>query len=92
MHAGIPYGVSVLAGDVSRRAIVCPDRCGGLRDRPQSGELAETLRGFLHNKSGRHGHGFAHKSLNRGSHDGRLWATPNADFGVTFQFMLPVQT
>jgi signal transduction histidine kinase len=26
------------------------------------------------------------------AHGGRLWATPNADLGATFQLMLPVQT
>jgi signal transduction histidine kinase len=26
------------------------------------------------------------------AHGGRLWATPNADCGATFQFMVPVQT
>jgi hypothetical protein len=46
----------------------------------------------LHNESGRHRHGVGYQALNRGSGDGRLWATPNADFGATFQFMLPVQT
>ncbi|HEY2122615.1 MAG TPA: ATP-binding protein, partial [Chthoniobacterales bacterium] len=26
------------------------------------------------------------------AHGGRLWATPNADLGATFQFVVPVQT
>jgi len=26
------------------------------------------------------------------AHGGRLWATPNAALGATFQLMLPVQT
>jgi signal transduction histidine kinase len=55
-------------------------------------DLARLFEAFYTTKAEGMGMGLAISRSIVEAHGGRLWATPNADFGASFQFMLPVQT
>ena len=77
-----------LSGDKSFVLITVTDSGIGLK----AEELPRLFETFYTTKAEGMGMGLAISRSIVEAHGGRLWATPSADLGATFQFILPVQT
>jgi PAS domain S-box-containing protein len=79
---------SHVSEDKSFVTIKVTDSGSGLKEE----DLPNLLKTFYTTKPEGMGMGLAISRSIVEAHGGRLWATPNADLGATFQFTLPVQT